>query len=306
MTSGDEKTSAGVFPELEPCDLCGGRRFRRVAFEAGHAIWKCRACGLIQVRPLPVQTAAKNREYWRLDLDNPAILKSRLGSRGVFNRGLDRLEAVTGISVRGKRILDVGCGMGVFLELLREKGAFPYGLDLSPEAVEFTRKQCGLDAVVVGDFESAEFPPGSFDVITGWNVLEHVRSPRRWLEQAWRLLAEDGILFVKVPNVRLSGAASRWTPLLRRLRFPTTSYLASRPPLHLYGFSADTLARVLAESSFKVLSVERAPVRESSGFKGRLVVGLTRLCSLFARDRIGFHPVLMAVARKSGPGKAVP
>ena len=294
---GEKISSAGNLAP-EACDLCGGARFKLVALEAGHQIWRCQACALVQVRPLPLQTAEMNQAYWKVDMDSPAVQKARLGSRSVYNHGLGRMEKTTGISLSGKKVLDVGCGMGTFLEIAKQRGAVPYGIDVSPEAVQFSRKQCGIDTVTVGDFERADFPAGFFHVITGWNVLEHTHSPRRWLAQAYRLLADDGVLLVKVPNVRFSAVASKLTPVLRKLGLPTTSYLATRPPLHLYGFSTATLHRMLAEASFEVLSVERAPVRETAGVQGRMIVALAAVATGLCAGRTNYHPVLMALARK--------
>lgn len=283
---------------LDPCDLCGGEDFRLVAVEAGHRIWKCRTCGLFQVRPIPAQTSGQNQAYWKVDMDNPVMLRERLGSQRVFGHGLDRLEQTTGVSVPGKRVLDVGCGMGAFLEIAQSRGALPYGIDLSPEAVEFTRRKCGIETATVGEFERVDYPDGFFQIVTGWNVLEHTHSPRRWLDQAHRLLADDGVLLIKVPNVRFSAIASKLTPILRRLGLPQTGYLASRPPLHLYGFSPATLRHLLVSRGFEVLSVERASIRESRGLKGKLIVALAMLISGLVASATAYHPVIMALARK--------
>ena len=289
---------------LEPCDLCEGEDFKLVASEDGHRIWRCLTCSLVQVRPLPPQTERENQEYWKLDLDDPAVRRARLGSRGVYSHGLNHLEEVTGASVAGKRVLDVGCGMGVFLDVAKERGAIPYGMDLSPEAVQFARKQLGIATVTVGDFESADFPLGFFQIITGWNVLEHVRSPRQWLAKASHLLADDGVLLIKVPNVRFSALASKLTSALRMLRLPTTGYIATAPPLHLYGFCTTTLRRALEAASFDVLSVERAPIRETRGLTGRAIVGLATLTSCLFAGTKEFHPVIMALARRRSGVKA--
>ena len=295
----DDRTNG---PErLEPCDLCAGADLRLVAVESNHRIWKCRTCGLCQVRPLPAQTRNENRSYWQVGMDDPAVRRERLGSQSVFGHGLDRLEQATGSSVRGKRVLDVGCGMGAFLELAKGRGAIPYGIDLSPEAAEFTRRTCGIDTASAGEFEQLDYPDGFFHVVTGWNVLEHVHSPRRWLEQAHRLLADDGVLLVKVPNVNFSAVASKLAPALRKLRLPMTGYLASRPPLHLYGFTPATLRRMLVAGGFDVLSVERAPIRESRGLKGKIIVAMAQLMSCMAGSTMAYHPVIMALARKRNP-----
>jgi 2-polyprenyl-3-methyl-5-hydroxy-6-metoxy-1,4-benzoquinol methylase len=285
-------------PAIEPCDLCAGRDFKQVAMENGHRIWRCRSCGLVQVRPLPVQTGENNQAYWQVDLEDPALRKSRLGSREVYVHGLSRMAAASGETIEGKRVLDVGCGMGIFLELVREQGGVPHGIDISPEAAEITRRLGGIDSIRVGEFETSDLPAESVQVVTGWNVLEHTRSPRRWLVRAHQLLEAGGLLLVKVPNVRFSSIASRLTPALRKLGVSPSSYLATKPPLHLYGFSETSLRRLLEAASFEVLSVESARIRESSGRRGRMVAAAASVMTGLTAGRAVFHPVIMAVARK--------
>ena len=293
------KTAAGP----APCDLCGATDYKRVAEENGHAIYRCRGCGLVQVRPLPAETKEVNQRYWHVDLDDPAVRVSRAGSRPVFLHGLQCLQRLTGESIRGKKVLDVGCGMGLFLEIVQEQEGVPYGLDLTPEAVQFTRELCKIDTVAQGYFETCDLPPGFFDVITGWGILHHTRSPSQWFAQAYRLLADGGILLVKMPNVSFTSAAYRLTPLLRALGLPATHYLASRPPLNLYGFTRETLAALLEKASFEVLTVESARIRGNAGFLGGLTSAATALATGLTAGKIDFHPGILAIARKRGkPG----
>lgn len=290
--------AAGTPGQLEVCDLCGGSSYRPVANEGGHQIYRCRACGLVQVRPLPAETKEINQNYWHVDLDDPAIRVSRAGNRVVFKHGLQRLQELGGQPIRGKRVLDVGCGMGLFLEMVQEEGGVPYGLDLTPEAVQFTREQCKIDTVTQGYFETCAHPPGSFDVITGWGVLHHTRSPSLWLAQAHRMLAPGGMLLVKMPNVSFTSTAYKLTPLLRMLGLSTTHYLASRPPLNLYGFTCRTLKRLLEKAAFEVLSVESAQIRGGAGVLGGLTTAATALATGLTAGRVNFHPVIVGIARK--------
>ncbi|MBT7701386.1 MAG: class I SAM-dependent methyltransferase [Verrucomicrobia bacterium] len=239
-----------------------------------------------------------NREYWRIDFDDPSVDRSRKGSIPVYQHGLNRISVLSGKSLCGTTILDVGSGMGVFLSAVKNTGAIPYGLELSPDALAYTRKNTGIESLILGEFETTEISDAPFDIITGWNVLEHVRHPKAWLEKAHALLKPDGVILIKVPNVTFSGLIARHAPLLRKLGLPTTSYLATRPPLHLYGFSARTLQGLLRRSGFEVLSVERSMVRETAGMRGRVVTALAAIAGVATLGRMNFHPLIMAVARK--------
>ena len=283
--------------EVEPCALCGGMQLKRVIEEKGFWIWRCRSCGLVQVRPLPAQIALANESYWNLDLDDPITRAARRGSRHVFEHGLRRLSELTGSSIRNKRLLDIGCGLGTVLELAQAAGAQAVGVDVSEQAAAWVRAQLDCE-VTVGEFESLRFEEGAFDVVTGWNVLEHTRRPDLWLKKVHHVLTDGGVLLVKVPNVWFSSLATQLNPLFRRASWPTASYLATHPPLHLYGFSPVTLRRILAGAGFDVLAVEAARVREGWGWKGRLVRTLSSGTSFLMGGRVSLQPVMFAVARK--------
>lgn len=290
--------ASAVSERFEACDLCAATDFKPVTQQGGCWIYRCRACGLIQVRPLPVETKEVNQNYWHVDLDNPSTRISRWGSRRVYLHGLRRMEQLTGEAIRGKRLLDVGCGMGLFLEIAQEHGAVLHGLDLTPEAVQMTRQLCKIDTVTQGYFETCDLVPGSFDVVTGWGVLHHTRSPSQWLAQAYDLLVPGGTLLVKMPNVAFTAAVSKLSPVLRRLRLPTSHYLASRPPLNLYGFTCQTLDGLLKKASFEVLTVESARIRGNAGFLGGLTASATTLATVLTAGRLNFNPVILGIARK--------
>jgi len=283
---------------VEPCALCASQEYKKVAIEAGHDIFRCRRCGLVQVRPLPRETSDSNKSYWQVDFDVPAIQEARLGSQLVYSYGLRRLKELTGATLAGQNVLDVGCGMGLFLEIAKGQAANPYGIDIAGSAAQFAETHVGIDTVKVGAFETADFPAGYFQLITGWNVLEHTSAPGRWLAKAYRLLADDGLLLIKVPNVRFSALMSKLAPVTRALGLATMSYIATRPPLHLYGFSPNTLRKILEAAGFEVLTVEGAPVRESWGIKGAILEHLTKFLARLTGGLLDYQVVIMAVARK--------
>lgn len=116
-----------------------------------------------------------------------------------------RLDALPG----PLRILEAGCGRNWPLKL-----SVPYkltGLDLDPDALA---ARTDLDAAVVGDLRSAEFPPRSFDVIYSAFVLEHVSGAQQVLERFVRWLAPAGMLILQVPDRDSAyGFLTRMTPM---------------------------------------------------------------------------------------------
>lgn len=283
---------------LLACEFCKTNTCGQVAVEAGFPIYRCRSCGLVQVRPLPESTADVNQSYWDVDLSNPNIGKSRWGSQRVYEFGISRIEAVSKHVLKGQKLLDVGCGMGMFLEMAIKHGVEPYGLDLTDEAVRFTKERCHVGSVYQGYFENCDLPENYFDVITAWGVLHHVRHPVEWLEKARALLADNGILLIKLPNVFFTSLMSRMYPVLRYFGMPKVNYLASRPPLNLYGFNFRTLRQVIETAGFDVREVCAAPMGERQGAR-RIIVNIVRMSvRILTLGLVRIDPVIMAVAVK--------
>lgn len=118
-----------------------------------------------------------------------------------------RLDVIGSLlRVPGRRLLDVGCAYGPFLKVSRERGYNPEGLDVSAVAAEYVRNSLQLP-VQTGDFATADpYPPGSFDVITMWYVLEHFEDIGAVLLRVNRLLAPGGIFGFSTPNfIGISG-----------------------------------------------------------------------------------------------------
>jgi SAM-dependent methyltransferase len=98
-------------------------------------------------------------------------------------------------------VLDVGCARGHFLERLRrETGRSALsGIDLSPQMTEWGRDHFGLD-LRTAHVEHADLEPGRFDLVTMWDVLEHLPFPRRTLERLLSLVRPGGWVVIEVPS----------------------------------------------------------------------------------------------------------
>jgi 2-polyprenyl-3-methyl-5-hydroxy-6-metoxy-1,4-benzoquinol methylase len=143
--------------------------------------------------------------------------------------------------VEDGRVLDVGCSTGDYLEFLKKLGwKETWGIENNPRPAEFARERKGL-TIYAGSLDENFQPPHSFDAVTAWHVLEHVRDPRDFLRSAHRVLKNGGQFLLGLPNVE---AADRqvfgpyWWPW--------------EVPRHLWHFDAGSLSRLLAEAGFKV------------------------------------------------------
>lgn len=118
----------------------------------------------------------------------------------VWRRGQDRrLNQIRQyVDLRGKRILDIGCGMGMYVSRFRQFSDDVYGVDVDPDKV--ARASEWLPNLQVSPAESLPFEAASFDVILLNEVIEHVDDDRRTIQEAYRVLAPGGHIVIYAPN----------------------------------------------------------------------------------------------------------
>lgn len=203
---------------------------------------RCVACGLIYLAPRPAPESLSviyarwyGYAYQRVMTD-PGHVAER---RQEFERyHLKMLEATC--PQRG-RLLDVGCGSGLFLGLAKMKGWRVSGIDLDPVAAEWGREHEGIQDMRCGALAAALRIGEQFDAITMFDYLEHTDRPGADLDCLASHLAPGGVLMIRVPNAggwqaRMMG--SRWIAIM---------------PTHLSYFSKDVLADALMQRGLEIL-----------------------------------------------------
>jgi 2-polyprenyl-3-methyl-5-hydroxy-6-metoxy-1,4-benzoquinol methylase len=150
-------------------------------------------------------------------------------------------------AVAGGRLLDVGCGSGAYLALVRSLGWSVRGIEPDAEACGFARTGLGLE-VSCGTLDDTSLPHDSCDVITLWHTLEHTAQPLRTLQEAHALLRSDGLIMLEVPN---------WDSVQRRIF--STRWFHLDLPRHLLHFSAHALRYYLVTAGFVDVKVTSVP-----------------------------------------------
>lgn len=143
------------------------------------------------------------------------------------------------------RFLDVGCGLGFFVDSIREHAGWEvFGVEYAAPAVDFARDKLGLD-VRQGELPDAHFPDKFFDYIQIRNVLEHVTDPMTLLKECRRILNDDGVLHLFVPNGRVDS--------LDLINFYQSEGKAGFSKSgHLFFFPKRTLLWMFEEAGFEV------------------------------------------------------
>lgn len=235
------------------CNLCGFRERTIIFEERGLPIVRCLRCGLVYVSPR-IPREAYNR--WLLDRVMVAIdARPRAELVRRFRGASDdaRLRKVRHdldhLAMHAPppgRLLDVGSGAGLFVREARRRGWEVVGIDLV----------AGGSDTIQGDFDTFEFDAVPFDVVTMWDVLEHLPDPLSSLKKAHSLLKDGGLLVVRVPNVvYLLLKLTLLKPLFGRRPYEKCSMFSRQgyfsPERHLYNFSPQTLLSLTRRAGFR-------------------------------------------------------
>jgi SAM-dependent methyltransferase len=255
---------------------------------------RCTSCGLHYVRP---------RLKWELILEGykggtDENFVSQIAFRErTFRKCLDKIERMA--RPAGKRVLDVGAAGGSFLAAARERGYEPHGCEPSTWMCQFAKEHYGLDLFPGTLFEMPR-QPGSVDLLTLFDVIEHTPDPQAVLRRAHELLASDGVLAMSYPDYGSLAArflGSRWPFLLT---------------VHLYYFTRATMTALLRRTGFEPIgykphlqTLELGYVgQRAAPYLGPLAGAVTGPLRVLGLRRLPFQYWVgqtMVVARKSAP-----
>lgn len=228
-------------PAIKPCPFCRSQAQRLLFVQNGFQLVRCADCQLAFIANPPDQQAVRalymgeGDGAYHQDVRSPDSPAARRMMR-TAHRHLQFLTRV----VRQGRLLDVGCSTGDFLSLAVAAGFDAHGVELSKASVRLARKQRGL-SVQHGTVD--DFPPlAEMDVITAFDVLEHIPDPIRELSAYVARLKPGGWLVISTPNI---------DGLFPRLSYKVAKRLGywphPEPPHHLFQFGEAILRRILAD-----------------------------------------------------------
>ena len=231
------RVSAETRWEHIACPICGQDQFRPLFEKQGEPFVQCAGCSLVLINPRPVY--AQVLETYDADYSRSyaakAVKKRRRVRRWV--RHIQRHYAKSG------RWLDVGCSTGFVVEAAHNAGFEAHGIDVETWGVQFAREELGLQNLRIGLLEQQDYPAGCFDVISVYEVIEHVPDLNVFVAALSRLLAPNGVVEIRTPDV------GHWR-VPRRLE----TWDAIKPSEHLYYFSYATLGRLLANHGLTVVA----------------------------------------------------
>jgi 2-polyprenyl-3-methyl-5-hydroxy-6-metoxy-1,4-benzoquinol methylase len=271
-------------PPRAGCPVCGEPRRERLFEKAGWPVARCLSCALVYVDADLDRAALEalyDRDYYEGDVfaDYFGEREARIAS------GHHRVRSIARLNPTG-RLLDVGCAAGFFLVAASERYEVT-GVEVSAFAARYAREEFGL-RVFTGELVDAPLQEGEFDVVTMWDVIEHLPDPRAALAQAARVMRPGGLL------VLTTGDAEG-----RLARRNLEQWNLMTPPAHLTFFSPRTLEQLLNASGFEVLRRVADGIFSS---RPRLASPLVHAVA----GTLGIGNVMTVFARRTEPARRRP
>jgi 2-polyprenyl-3-methyl-5-hydroxy-6-metoxy-1,4-benzoquinol methylase len=202
-----------------------------------HQLVSCTQCGLQYVSPRLRADAVL--EGYAGGSDEQFVSQAR-GREITFGKCLDAIEEIW--NREPGRLLDIGTGGGSFPYIASKRGWKADGCEPNRWLCNWALENYGLP-VRPGTVFEQNYPAGSYDVVTLWDVLEHTPDPKTEIREIHRLLKEDGLLVINYPDIgswvaRMMGRS--WVFLL---------------DVHLYYFTRDTIQKLLRDAGFDVIRI---------------------------------------------------
>ncbi len=225
---------------MKGCPLCGSEGYK-VWSEKNYHAYKCRVCKVVFLWPIPDNPEVLYSEDYFRDWYIKYYSQRKLYISQLFQKMQHYMEQ------NGKLLLDVGCGVGFFMEVATAQGYQVAGQDVSPFAVDFCRDK-GFE---VYDISLPELflPKRSFDVITMFDVIAHLKDPISYIETCRSLLKPGGYLVIKTPY-----HSSLLFSLARVLSFTCKSRILLHIPAQIYHFNKHTFKTLAEKKDFSVIA----------------------------------------------------
>ncbi len=227
------------------CPLCGGTQREARFQDPPFGVWLCTGCDLTYVSPRVADEALMSEvydaTYWASPAPRLRGYRDYVSDEGLIAETFGRrLRGLARHLPEQGRVLDVGCAAGGFLQVMQQAGWQVLGLEPSAPIRAVAQERLGDQQVRAGGLEALE-PSERFELITMWDVLEHLPQPQVALERAAQHLAPGGRVLVLTQNV-----SSGWARLLGR------RWQHYKHAEHLTHFHRGTLTSALETAGLEV------------------------------------------------------
>ena len=222
------------YPKHNKCLICSSEELIQLAGYEKAFLVNCRNCGFVFSERIPSIEELDNhyKNYGSNFYCSELTIKR-------YNEILDKMEPFR----KTGRLLDVGCGIGFFLDEAKKRGWEVYGTEYSERLIGLLREK-GI-TIHEGQLNSENYEDGFFDLVTSFEVIEHINNPINELNHISKMLRKGGLVYLTTPNFN--------SLLRRKLKI---QYNVIKYPEHLSYYTPKTIIRLFNSNGFKKWKVE--------------------------------------------------
>ncbi|HAQ62669.1 TPA: hypothetical protein DCR49_11870 [Candidatus Delongbacteria bacterium] len=248
--------------EQKYCEFCG-KKYEGKFYSKGsnYTVLKCQNCDLLWSSPLINEEYENqiNSDYFGEDI----YLSKEKGQKERFRTQINKVLKLYDPAVEKKsiRILDIGSGLGFFLDVCEEEGLSSEGCDINEKAVNYSNRNKNRTRLgTIDEFYETD----SFDIIFALNLIEHIPHPKKFIEQCGRILKPGGLLVMETPiQESLFHVSARIGDILTGYRMNNYGINTNG---HIYKFCGRTFEKI-TEMGFDIIYKEKigSPLKEILG-----------------------------------------
>lgn len=269
----------------QKCSLCDKSNYRTVYSQLPFEIVRCSLCGMGFLTPVPTERfLAKfySKKYFQKESEGFGYKNYKRMRKVLEAESLRKIEFIKKFIRSSSTLLDVGSGLGFFANSAFKKGFKVSILDRSAWAVSYAMKKYKIPGYV-SDFTPRSVPQSKFEVVTAWDVLEHLANPKDGFLAINRVLDNGGLVFITTPNIE------SWDARIMGKRW----YGFTKIPEHIQYFSPATIKKFAVQAGFEVVAIKswgfvrdfKFIADKSKSYSALLSRLLTNLLKLFNLER---------------------
>ncbi len=280
------------------CNICNSKAKEIISKTNIGNIVRCKKCGLFYRNPRLSDRDEKDKYKHQIYDESCGIVEDKT-KKEIFVSILNKLEHHKG------KILDIGCADGYFLALARERGWEPYGIEISDFLLRKARESLGGKQIIGVPLKMANFPPNSFDVISMWDVLDHLTDPLGELKEIGRILKKKGLLIIRVRNMAYH------ILMIKLFKNNFLGIIQNPAVFHLYGFNNKNMKVLLEKANLSKPKIRNSKLRSGDpnyqikflddyciNFIKRIYYASAELISLISSKSILISPSMIVYAEK--------
>ena len=222
------------------CNVCSSHDLRTLYLKHKMTVMQCKNCDFVFIHPPPSKETQS--KYYDDSFEKGSYKLYSTAENLKIKTSEKRFIAFSKYA-KGGKLLDVGCATGFFLNLALKKNFETFGVELSEEAIKKANKE---HKIFHGILEEAKYDDSFFDIVTMYDIIEHVLDPSNTIKEISRIMKKDGILAITTPDI------SSW-----HAKIMGKNWGLITPLEHLSYFSPKTITLLLEKNGFRVIDIRK-------------------------------------------------